>query len=187
MKRTTWTLTLLLTLTAASALQADGINRGVDRDRYSDRSSSDLCPRPEQMGRVGSLADDVADLAAEVRDRAERNNRRPDAYVARVLGNLHDLATASAHFQREVASRRRDPRHTRDDYRQLLAAYDQVGRSLRNIDTRSYIDRGMERIGQLLAQLDDYYGFGDRSSPGRHGRYGSYDRYGRSPSRGVWR
>jgi hypothetical protein len=193
MKRATWTFTLLSTLFAGPALLADGAD-GADRfdhDRYGydDHGyNNDRCPRPDQMGRVEALADDVAGLAAEIHERAERNNRRPDPHVARVLGDLHDLADASAHFEREVAARRRDPRHTRDDFQQLLLAFDQVGRSLRDIDTRSYIDRGMERIGGLLAQLDDYYGYGygDRYSPGRRGRFGS-DRYGRYPGRGGWR
>jgi len=179
MKRTPWTLALILTLATSSALFAD-------RDRYS---SNDRCPRPDQMGRVATLSRGIDQIADQLHERAERNNRRPNRYFARVLGDLHDLSNAASHFRAEVESYRRDPRHTRDDFRGLMTAYDAVYLSLRDIDPRSYIDRDMERIGRLLAQLDDYYGYGDRYSSGRYGRPDRSDRYDRNGNLGGdgWR
>lgn len=161
MKRTPWTLALALMLATSSASFAD-------RDRYS---SGDRCPRPDQMERVAELAHGIDEIADELHERAERNNRRPDRYVAQVLGDLHDLSNAASHFHDQVESNQRDPRHTRDDFRELLDAYRAVNESLRDIETRSYIDRGMERMGELLSQIDGYYGLGDRYSSGRNGRY----------------
>lgn len=176
MKSATRTLTLILALITSSAAFADR----ADGHRYG---SNDRYPRPDQMGRVATLSRSVDTIADEMLERAERNNRRPNRYVARVLGELHDLSKASTRFRGEVESYRRDPRHTRDDFRELVDAFEAVSRSLRDIDSRSYIDRGMERLGGLLAQLDDYYGYGDRYSSGRYGRT---DRQG-YPSREGWR
>lgn len=177
MKRTPWTLALALLLTTSSASFAD-------RDRYS---SGDRCPRPDQMDNVAGLAHDIDEIADEMHERAESNNRRPDRYVAQVLGDLHDLSNAASHFHDEVESYRSDPRHTRDDFQELVNAYASVSESLQDIESRSYIDRGMERIGEILSQLDDYYGAGDRYGSGRHGRhdrYGDHGRYGRNGGRG---
>lgn len=161
MNRTTCALTLVLLLTASSASFAD-------RDRYSPEAR---CPRPDQMSQVAGLAHEIDDIADALHERAESNNRRPDRYVARVLGDLHDLSNAASSFHDEVESYRRDPRHTRDDFQQLLNAFGALNESLRDIDSRSYIDRGMERLSELLSRLDDYYGLGDRYSSGRHDRY----------------
>ena len=166
MKRTTWTLTLILLLATTSASFADSPFGGRDRYRHSDRF-----PRPDQMERVARLAHGVDELAEDLHEQAERNNRRPNRFFAQVLGDLHDLSNAASRFHNEVESYQRDPRHTRDDFQRLLSAYYALDESLQDIDPRSYIDRGVERIGQLLSQLDDYYGLDDRYSSGRRGRY----------------
>lgn len=162
MNRTARIFAFTFLFAAVPALRAD---RGYDR-----------FPRPDQMERIAVLAHEIDEIAGEMRQRTERSNRRPDRYVAHVLGDLHDLAAAANHFHREVESYRQDPRHTRDDYRELTTAFDAVRASLSYIDPRSYIDRGMRRIAVNLAQLDDYYGYGDRYGRGDRGR-SDRDRY----------
>jgi hypothetical protein len=165
MNRTARIFAFTFLFAAVPALRAD---RGYDR-----------FPRPDQMERIAVLAHEIDEIAGEMRQRTERSNRRPDRYVAHVLGDLHDLAAAAGHFRREVESYRQDPRHTRDDYRELTTAYDAVRASLSSIDPRSYIDRGMQRIAVNLAQLDDYYGYGDRYGRGYRGRSDRYDQRNR--------
>ncbi|HEX9942015.1 MAG TPA: hypothetical protein VGG03_08365 [Thermoanaerobaculia bacterium] len=166
MRRTTVITAALLALSLAPALQAQ---------RWGDRDSNRYrYPQSGQMERVAVLAHEIEDVAASIHRQAARNNRRPDRDVARVLADLHQLEERADHFHGQVESYRQDPRHTRDDFAALEEAFYETADSLRYIQPRPYIDRGMDRIYDLMNELSRYYG---RSGYGRWGDRGR-DRYG---------
>jgi hypothetical protein len=164
MKRIT-VFAALLALSLAPALQAQ--YRG-NRDRDSYRYSY---PNSGQMERVAALAHEIDDVATSIRRQAERNNRRPDRDEARMLADLRELDGRASHFHAQVESYRQDPRHTADDFAALEDAFFRLGETLRYVNRRPYIDRGLDRIYPLMNELSRYYG---RSGYDRRG----YDRYG---------
>jgi len=140
-----------------------------------------------------ALAHQVDETSNWVYRQAVRNNRRPNRDEARALAALSQLTAAASHFHGEVASYRRDPRHTANDFARLVSAYDNATEALRWIEPRPYIDRGMDRIADSLTQMspfygrtyDRYHGHGrdwdrhdryDQDRRGRDGRDGRYDR-----------
>lgn len=175
MRNTTLITTAVLAL--AFAASAGAQYRG-DRDERDGRY-----PTPDRMGRVAVLAHEMEETSSWVHQRFERNNRRPNRAEARVAASLHELEQAAEHFHRQVESYRRDPQHTRRDFRALLEAYDAAVRSLYNVEPRGYVDRGMDQMGTLLAELSRYYGRTWRRERydrhDRHDRDGRYDRYDR--------
>ena len=173
MRRTTVTTALLLTLSLAPALQAQyRDNRGgyPDQDRYRNDSRYG-------RGQIDAVADELADVAYSIRREYERNNRRPDRGEARVLYGLRELDNRAHHFQSQVDYGNRGSRqnrHSDDDFGALENAYFDLAESLRSISPRPYVDRGMDRIADLMRDLSRYYG-----RDGRDGRGSRYDRYGR--------
>lgn len=150
---------------------------------YSDRGYSGQSASERAM----ILAHEVEDTAAWIHRTAERNNRRPNRAEDAMLAQLHELNDAARHFHGQVERYRQDPRHTRDDFRELVAAYRDTWDVLDYTGRRDYIDRGMQRIGYLLDELSRYYGV--RGSYGHQwGRRGRYeDRYDRYGHRDDWR
>lgn len=187
MRRTTVTTALLLALSLAPALQAQyRDNRGgyPDQDRYRHDS------RYGRGQRIDAVADEMADVAYSIRREYERNNRRPDRDEARVLADLRELDERAHHFQSQVGHGSygsRQSRHTGDDFAALEDAYFDLAESLRYISPRPYVDRGMDRIAELMREASRYYGRDgrgsryDRYGQGRdwHDRYDRYDRGGR--------
>lgn len=190
MRSTTFisTALLFLGLSSAALAQPSDYRRGDSyRDRYPDRSRN---------GRVEALAREVEQTAAAMHREYDRNNRRPDRDEARVKSNLRELYQEAYSFRAEVDDYRRDRRDGRRDLNELFRAFDQTAESLRYIESRPYVDRGMDRMWSLLRELRRDHGYGqayrgrgryDRDDDRRGGRYG--DRYrdrGRYERRYDW-
>jgi len=167
---------LALTLTTAAARAQYPQYRS---DRYPDRNQTD---------RVTSVAYELGRTAISMQREYDRNNRRPDRDEARVALQLRALADESSRFYNDMGRYRRDPRQTQRGIERLLQVYDRTADSLRYIDRRGYVDRGMDRMGDLLTDLARAYGVSDwhrdRYDRDGHGRYdrdrrGGYDRDGR--------
>lgn len=150
-----------------------------DWNRRNDRS----------YGNVSELAREVARTADVIHREYERNNRRPDRDEARVAVALHELEQAAVRFYDNVGGGyghgyNRDSRRGSGgsrSFENLLRAFDATADTLRYINRRPYVDRGMDRIWSLMSELDRHYGVMDRyGRHGRDGRYGRDDgRYGR--------
>ena len=180
MKRIT-VFAALLVLSLAPALQAQG--RGYpSQDRYRYPSSG-------QWDRVAALARELEGTATSIHRQFERNNRRPDRAEARVAADLHELNEQASRLYRQIEGRgyrdgygsrnddyrnRQDRRYRDDGFARLEEAFFSLSDSLRYIQRRPYVDRGMDRIYDLMNELGRYYG---RSGYGK-GYQGS-DRYGR--------
>ncbi|MBW8878301.1 MAG: hypothetical protein JF614_25335 [Acidobacteria bacterium] len=167
MRRTTLITAALLALLLAPALQAQyGGYRNPDRygNRYPDYG---------HMDRVSYLAHQLDETARNIYRQAARNNRRPDQYEAQMLDDLRQLAGNAAHFHDEVEGNRQNPRHTANDFARLEESFNQLGLTMQSVRPRPYVDRGMERIYNLMTELSRYYG---GNGYDRWGRYG-HDRY----------
>ncbi len=143
--------------------QAPGYQASPDRDHDRDHNGY---PDAARMDRVARLAHDINETSTSIRRAAARTRHRPDPAEAQLLSDLYQLNRQAGHFEREVQSYRRDPRHTADDFARLETAFNQVGTSLQALPPRPYIDRGMDRIYASMTDLSRFYG--------RHG----YDRWG---------
>ncbi len=157
-------LTLLGTAPAAWA-QYDRPDSGYRQDQ------GDRYPGPENMRQVAAEAHQISTIAVSLSRQASRN-RRPSDRELEAMNRLHELADRAVHFEREVGRYRQDPRHTAEDFRSLVEAFNVSERSLREIDRRSYIDRGMDRLAGFMDQLAPYYGQEARFRSG----YGDRDR-----------
>ena len=184
MRSTTFisTAALFLGLSAAAMAQPSDYRRDSYRDRYPDRSRN---------GRVEALAREIEQTAAAMQREYDRNNRRPDRDEARVSANLRELYQEAYAFRAEVDDYRRGSRDRRDgrrDLNELFRAFDQTAESLRYIAARPYVDRGMDRMWDLLRELRRDHGYGQAyRSQGRYDRDG--DRYrdrGRYERRYDW-
>jgi hypothetical protein len=169
MKRNTLIATALLALLLAPALQAQYGYPDRYRDRYPDYG---------HMDRVSALAHEIDTTARSIYREAARNNRRPDRYEARMLDDLYQLYGQADRFHDQVESYRRNPRRTAVEFAELERAFNRLGETLRYVQPRGYIDRGMERIYRLMTELSRYYGRNGYDRWGRYGRDG-YDRYDR--------
>ena len=121
------------------------------------------------MNRVAAIANEIEQNATSIRREFERNNRRPDNAEARAIDTLNQLNAEAVRFHDEVERYRRSPRRSADEFAALERAFNTTERSLRRIDRRPYVDRGMVRIYSLMNELSSYYGR-------RSGYYGSWDR-----------
>jgi hypothetical protein len=159
--------TALLALSLAPALQAQyRDNRDQDR-RYDSRND-----------RRTAIAHEIEDVAYSIRREYERNNRRPDREEARVLYGLRELHTRAARFE-DQADYRSNRRNVGDEFAALEDTFFDLSESLRYISPRPYVDRGMDRIADLMSDLSRYYDRNDRDR-GRYRRQGGWhDRYGR--------
>jgi hypothetical protein len=175
MKVTPWIAATVLTLGLSPALQAQYRGYPSDRPNQGYRWDGE---------RTYTLAHEVDETATYIRSQMERNNRRPDRNEARALAALYELDRTASRFHRSVESYRRDSRRTDAEFRALVRAFDNAADSLRWIEPRSYVDRGMDRIASLLTEMSRYYGrtysYHGREW-GRDGRYGRdrFDRNGR--------
>lgn len=166
MRRTTAIAATLLTLSLAPALQAQ-YRDYRDQDRYDSRRD-----------RRTAIAHEIEDVAYSIRREYERNNRRPDREEARVLYGLRELHTRAARFEDQV-DYRSNRRNAGDEFAALENTFFELSESLRYISPRPYVDRGMDRIADLMSDLSRYYGRNDRDR-GRYRRQGGWhDRYGR--------
>ena len=188
MKRIT-VFAALLVLSLAPALQAQG--RGYpSQDRYRYPSSG-------QWDRIAALARELENTATSIHRQYERNNRRPDRAEARVAADLHELNEQAARLHRQIEGRgyqdnygyrdgnrdngyRQDRRYRDDGFARLEEAFFKLSDSLRYIQRRPYVDRGMDRIYDLMSELGGYYG---RSGYGRG--YQGQNRYGRDRYNGY--
>jgi hypothetical protein len=182
----------LLALLLAPALKAQDPNYPQDRnypqdhrdqnlDRHDDhRGPGDNFPEFRRMDRVAYLAHQLDDTARGIYRQAARNNRRPDQYEAQMLNDLNQLYGQAAHFHDEVESNRRNPRHTANDFARLEQSFNQLGVTMQSVRPRPYIDRGMERIYNVMTELSRYYGGQGYS---RWGHYG-HDRGDRGDDHG---
>lgn len=184
MKRSTVLSAVLLILSLAPALQAQySGDPSQDRYRY---------PNSGQWDRVAALTHEMEDIATSIHRQFERNNRRPDRAEARVAADLHELNEQAARLHRQIEGRgyrdndgnrdgsrdsygyRQDRRYRDDSFARLEEAFFNLSDSLRYIQRRPYVDRGMDRIYDLMNELGRYYG---RSGYGQG--YQGRDRYGR--------
>ena len=161
MRRTTKLMTTaLLALSIAPALQAQGYRQDARRYSY---------PETRHVSRLAAIAHDIEQNATYIRREFERNNRRPDNAEARAIDTLNQLNAEADRFHDEVERYRRSPRRSADEFAALERAFNATERSLRRIDRRPYVDRGMVRIYTLMNELSSYYGR-------RSGYYGTWDR-----------
>lgn len=178
----------LLALTFTPAAWGDDPHGGYDRyDRYGqyrgDRYNS---------GRVADLARQLERTAASIHREFERNNRRPNRSEAQVAISLHELEQQAERFYRQAGGSSRQSSADRD-FQRLLNAFYATEDSLRYIQPRGYVDRGMDQIGGILSELTRYYGRYDGYSRRRNayrdnGRYdGRYDRDRRDGDRDGYR
>lgn len=144
----------------ALALSTAAVAQDRDRYRYDDRYQERY---GNQNNRVDVIAREIAETAAAMRREYDRNNRRPDRDEARVSAALQELHEEAYQFARYSGSYRRDSRRNQG-YDGLMRAFDHTARSLDYINRRPYVDRGMDRIWNLMSQLDRYHG-------GRSNRY----------------
>lgn len=176
-------LAALLVLSLAPALQAQGRDyRDRDRGRY---------PSSGQWDRVAALAHEVEDTATYIHRHFERNNRRPDRAEARVAADLHELNEQANRLHSQIEGRGdgyrddhgygQDRRYRDDNFARLEEAFFNLSDSLRYIRPRPYVDRGMDRIYDLMNEIGRYYG---RSGYGRG--YQGRDRYGRDRDDGRY-
>jgi len=181
MKTTPWIAAIALTVALTPAVQAQ--YGATIQWRYGNPSQT------WHSDRVTALAHDIDATATSVHEQAERNNRRPDRYEERALAQLHELNDAAEHFHEQVETNGRSYNHTRDDFAELLNAYNDTVDTLRSIEPRSYIYRGMNRIAADMNELSRYYGssYNGLFDTGRWGRNSRYDRrddrYGRRSDR----
>ena len=160
MRRTTKLMTTaLLALSIAPALQAQGYRQDARRYSY---------PETRHVSRLAAIANEIEQNATYIRREFERNNRRPDNAEARAIDALNRLNAESDRFHDEVERYRRSPRRSADEFASLERAFNSAERSLRRIDRRPYVDRGMIRIYSLMNELSSYYGR-------RSGYYGTWD------------
>lgn len=149
------------------------------RSRYPEYRGSERGDRGAYRGsaNVAALADRIEDTAAAIHREYDRNNRRPDRSEARVKSNLRELWQEANQFESQVGRYRNDSRNGGRELDDLIEAYYDTEESLRHISPRPYVDRGMDDIGDMIAQLSRHYGNGryDRNDRGR-GRGGRYDR-----------
>ncbi|HET9212689.1 MAG TPA: hypothetical protein VFR03_19950 [Thermoanaerobaculia bacterium] len=162
-------LTAALALSLVPALHAQGYR---EDGRYT------IFPDVQHLDRASAIAHEIDETATQIRREFERNNRRPDRYEARAIEELRDLDRAATRFHRSTESYRREPRRTARTFAALEDAFNDASRSLRRIQPRPYVDRGMGRIYQLMDELGGFYG---RRS-GYYGAWGhdrDHDRYDR--------
>jgi len=169
MKRTSLITAALLALLLVPSLQAQGPYNSPDR--YDNRPPGSF-PDYGHMDRVSYLAHQLDDTARSLYRQASRNNRRPDPNEAQMLNDLYQLYGRASHFHDEIEGNRRNPRHTAREFAQLEESFNQLGTTLESVRPRGYIDRGMQRIYNLMTELSRYYG----------GR--GYDRWGHYGNRG---
>jgi hypothetical protein len=168
MRRTTTLMTTaILALSIAPALQAQPQDRYQPRDRDQERGRYSY-PETRHVNRVAAIAHEIEQNATYIRREFERNNRRPDRDEARAIDTLNQLNAEADRFHDEVERYRRSPRRSADEFASLERAFNTTERSLRRIDRRPYVDRGMVRIYTLMNELSSYYGR-------RSGYYGTWD------------
>ena len=177
----------LLALTLTPAAWGDDPHGGYDRyDRYGqyrDRNNT---------GRVADLARQLERTASSIHREFERNNRRPNRSEAQVAVSLHELEQQAERFYQQVGGGNRQ-RSSDRDFQRLVDSFYAAGDSLRYIQPRGYVDRGMDQIDGLLSELTRYYGRNDgnyrRGDRYRgNGRYnGRYERYDRDDDRDGYR
>jgi hypothetical protein len=168
MRRTTTLMTTaILALSIAPALQAQPQDRYQPRDRDQERGRYSY-PESRHVNRVAAIAHEIEQNATSIRREFERNNRRPDRDEARAIDTLNQLNAEADRFHDEVERYRRSPRRSADEFASLERAFNTTERSLRRINRRPYVERGMVRIYTLMNELSGYYGR-------RSGYYGSWD------------
>ncbi len=158
MRRTTTLMTTaLLALSLAPALQAQGYHQD---DRHQDDRDNQRYAYPEtrHVERLEAIASDIEQNATSIRREFERNNRRPNRGEARAIETLNQLNAEAARFHDEVARYRQSPRRSADEFASLERAFNTAQRSLRKIERRPYVDRGMGQIYTSMNELSRYYG-----------------------------
>lgn len=170
MKLTPWITATVLALGLTSAVQA----------QYQGYPSGQSYGQSYGYGRwdgqrTYSVAHQIDQTASWIYRQAARN-RSQDRGEYRALTALYRLSAAASHFHGEVESYRQDPRHTANDFARLVAAYNQAVDSLRWIDQRPYVERGMDRIGEMLNELSPFYGRSYDRYQDRYDRDHRYDR-----------
>jgi hypothetical protein len=150
-------LTAALALSLAPVLHAQG---------YRDDRRT-IFPDAGHLDRTSAIAHEIDETAANIRREFERNNRRPDRAEARTIDQLRQLSFRASRFHEATESYRREPRRTARSFAALEDAFNDAARSLRRIEPRPYVDRGMGRIYQLMDELGGYYGR-------RSGYYGAW-------------
>lgn len=164
---------LTLALSASSALQADPPDRRAEEhgryddrydDRYNDRyNGRDRYDARDDSRRIAVLAHEIEQTAYWMRREAERNNRRPDRRETRMLSALRELNREADQFHSQVEGRgydggRRNDGRSGRGFEELVRAYRETGYVLSRNDPRPYLDRGMDRIGDLLSEISGQYG-----------------------------
>lgn len=170
MRRTSFIATALLALSLTPALQAQ---YGA-QDRYRNDS--------RRSDRTEAIAREIEQVSTTIRREYERNNRRPDRSEARVLQGLRELDARADQFYNQVDYRSANRRRAGDEFARLESSFFDLSESLRYISARPYVDRGMDRIADLMSDLSRYYGHDNRAD--RYRRNGGWhDRYGRDDDR----
>jgi hypothetical protein len=170
-----------LVTAAVLALSLSSVAWGADR-WSNPHGGQDYRYPGYNNGRVSELAREAARTADAMHREYERNNRRPDRDEARVAVALHQLDDAASRFYDRTGGygyndSRRGNNGSRD-FEYLVQAFNAAADTLRYIQPRPYVDRGMDRMWSLMTEMDRYYG-GVLNRYDRNGRNRYDDRYGR--------
>jgi hypothetical protein len=161
MKLTPWIAASVLALGLSPAVQAQR------PDRPSSRWDGE---------HTYTVAHEIDETASQMRREAERNNRRPDRRETRMLRALQQLDRTASRYHHQLENNRRGPRNTQSNFVALVRAFDDASEALRWVEPRPYLDRGMERIADLLTDMSP--GYGRSYKWGRHD-HDRWDRNGR--------
>jgi hypothetical protein len=199
MRITPWIAAIALTAGLTPAVRAqsgqydqrDQYNHQHDQQGYDGNWRYGNPSQEWHADRVSALAHEIDATATYIHEQAERNNRRPDRDEENALAQLHQLNNAATHFHEQVETNSEDYYHTRDDFAELITAYNQTVEALRYIAPRPYVNRGMNRIAADMNAIGRYYGrnyghlfitgrWSSRSGRYNHDGYDRHDGYGRN-------
>src|SRR3989338_7477483 len=106
---------------------------------------------------VRGLAHQIDLLASHVHEQAEDAAHHGGWEEKTELRDLHALAEEARHFHEQIETWYQDPRHTYQDYLDLVQAQDQARRSFYWLRTFAHIRYDFDRLGSLIQQLRAYY------------------------------
>jgi hypothetical protein len=129
------------------------------------RAARALADLTRAYARIGGLKwNDVQLLAWDIRDAAEHvyavaadRLEHGDRGDGRALNALANLRAAANQLYEQVTQDDQDSRGTEDTYRRLLITYHRTDRSLEWSRFDRHMQADFERVGGLLAQLNDVY------------------------------
>lgn len=126
-------------------------------------------------GSVRSLAHELDQAAAQLyqnyRARSDTGNILKKWSRQAAINVLRPFAQEASHFHSQVESRFQDPAHTREDFRRLMRALDQVDQVLPGAYHSDRVQEEYHRVTQLADSLLRYYRWSRGGGGGGGWRY----------------